>query len=185
MSKKVTAAPNRLGEVPTTGGMRPGPIGVLPPKPPVVWHGARPVAIRIPTIQVDTDIQQAEIVKGVLQDPTGPWVVAWYAQTSRLGVIGNAVMAGHLDYWGTGPAVFYRLGELGKDDVIELTGNNGEVFRYSVVWVRMYENATAPLVEIVGPTTEEVVTLITCGGTFDQAAQAYTERTIARAARAQ
>jgi sortase (surface protein transpeptidase) len=183
MSSKTIATTNQLGELPTTGGLRPGPIGFMPAKSAVRWYGARPVAIRIPVIQVDTDVQQAEIVDGVLQDPTGPWVVAWYEGTSRLGVAGNVVLAGHLDYWGTGPAVFYQLGTLVQDDKIEITGNNGEVFRYSVVSTTSYDNATAPIDEIVGPTTDEVATLITCGGTFDSTTEEYQQRTVVRAAR--
>ena len=32
-----------LGDLPTTGGMRPGPIGFVPATPRPVFHGSRPV----------------------------------------------------------------------------------------------------------------------------------------------
>lgn len=169
------------GELPTTGGMRPGPIGFAPVSAPAIFHGSRPVAIRIASVQVDADVQEGAVVDGLLQDPTGPWVVAWYPETSRVGTAGNAVMAGHLDYWGTGPAVFARIGELAEGDEIEVTGNNGRVYRYAVAGNDLYDAATAPIAEIVGPTEAAALTLITCGGAFDQTARAYEQRRVVRA----
>lgn len=171
------------GPMPTTGGIRPGPVDGVPRA--AAWRqvGARPVAIRIPAIQVDTDVEPARIVDGVMQDPSGPWIVAWYSQTSRVGAPGNAVFAGHLDYYGVGPAVFWRLSELQPGDVIEITGNTGFLYRYRVEWVRAFDTATAPVAEIVGPTTTESVTLITCGGTFDAARGEYDQRVVVRAVR--
>ncbi|GIW03883.1 MAG: hypothetical protein KatS3mg059_0503 [Thermomicrobiales bacterium] len=101
----------QLGEVPTTGALRPGPIGLLPPQPAQL-RGPRPVSITIQKIGVDATIETIEIVDGVMQDPTGPWVVSWYKETARLGEVGNVVMAGHLDYWDVGPAVFYNIAQL-------------------------------------------------------------------------
>jgi sortase (surface protein transpeptidase) len=41
----------------------------------------------------------------------------------------------------------------------------------------------APVSEIVGPTSREVVTLITCGGTFDSGSRNYSDRLVVRAER--
>jgi len=175
--------PSSLGELPTTGGMRPGPIRRLPAGAASVWQGSRPVAIRIPTIQVDTDVEMAKILNGVMQDPSGPWIVAWYRGTSRLGVPGNAVFSGHVDYAGVGPAVFARLAELQPDDGIEITGNDVRIYRYRVIWARLYDAATAPVAEIAGPTSTECATLITCGGTFNAESGQYDQRYVVRAER--
>lgn len=160
---------DQRGPMPTTGGIRPGPVDAIPAPSFARRVGARPVAIRIPAIQVDTDVEPARIVDGIMQDPSGPWIVAWYSQTDRLGVPGNAVFAGHLDYYGVGPAVFWRLQELQPGDVIEITGNNGHLYRYRVEWVRSYDTEAAPVAEIVGPTPGESVTLITCGAVPNKA----------------
>jgi sortase (surface protein transpeptidase) len=174
-------APSRpLGEVPTSGGARPGPGTILaPPAPPVT--GAIPVAIAIPNAGVDAVVEQREIVDGVMQDPSGPWVVSWYTETPKLGAPGNTVMAGHLDYWNVGDSVFAHLGELMKSDVITLTGDNGKTYTYKVSWVRLYAAADAPLDTIVGATERRALTLITCGGDFDPVNQVYLQRTIVRA----
>lgn len=172
----------QVGEVPTTGAMRPGPIGLLPPQPAQL-RGPRPVSITIQKIGVDATIETIEIVDGVMQDPTGPWVVSWYKETARLGEVGNVVMAGHLDYWDVGPAVFYNIAQLTKGDRIEITGEDGQTYVYEVDWVRNYDNANAPIQEIVGPTDNESLTLITCGGPFDYVNGVYLQRTVVRAHR--
>jgi hypothetical protein len=109
------------GEMPTTGGQRPGPIGFNPQAATVA--GYQPVSITIEKAAVDAVIEVREIVDGLMQDPTGPWVVSWYKETGRLGVPGeNAVMAAHVDYWDVGPAVFYNIRNLAKDDFVDVTG---------------------------------------------------------------
>ncbi len=172
----------QVGEVPTTGALRPGPIGLLPPQPAQL-RGPRPVSITIQKIGVNATIETIEIVDGVMQDPTGPWVVSWYKETARLGETGNIVMAGHLDYWDVGPAVFYNIAQLTEGDRIEITGEDGQTYVYEVDWVRNYDNANAPIQEIVGPTDNESLTLITCGGPFDYVNGVYLQRTVVRAHR--
>jgi LPXTG-site transpeptidase (sortase) family protein len=172
----------RQGEVPTTGAQRPGPMGVNPPPVPEV-QGVVPVSIQIPDAQVDAQIETIEIVDGVMQNPTGPWVVSWYKETARLGVIGNIVMAGHLDYWDVGPAVFYNITLLTKGDTVDVTGDDGQVYTYVVDWLRNFDVANAPIDEIVWPTEDENLTLITCGGPFDYQNGVYLQRTVVRATR--
>lgn len=172
----------KLGEVPTTGGLRPGPMGLNPP-PALIAQGAIPVSIQIAKASVDAQVETIEIVDGVMQNPTGPWVVSWYKETAKLGEIGNAVMAGHLDYWDVGPAVFYNITKLIKDDEIDLTGDDGQNYKYTVQWIRNYDTADAPIQDIVGPTDDESLTLITCGGPFDYANGVYLQRTVVRSLR--
>ncbi len=114
-------------------------------------------------------------------DPTGPWVVSWYKETPKLGAQGNTVMAGHVDYWDVGAAVFYNVKDLKKGDLITITGDDGKVYTYKVDWVRLYSTADAPIQEIVGPTKKRALTLITCGGEFDYTNGVYLQRTVIRA----
>lgn len=171
-----------LGEMPTTGGLRPGPGGMQPaveaPDP-----GALPVAIEIAKAAVNSEVETIEIVDGIMQNPTGPWIVSWYQESARLGEIGNILMAGHLDYWDVGPAIFYNVGLLVEGDQINITGEDGNVYTYAVDWVRNYDAYNAPIEEIVGPTDGESLTLITCGGPFDYENGVYLQRTVVRAHR--
>jgi sortase (surface protein transpeptidase) len=171
-----------LGEVPTTGGLRPGPGGVQPIFQEV-QRGELPVSIEIAKLAVTSQIETIEIVDGVMQNPTGPWIVSWYQESARLGELGNVLMAGHLDYWDVGPAIFYNVGLLVPGDEIQVTGEDGNIYTYAVDWVENFDVANAPIQEIVGPTEEESLTLITCGGPFDYANGVYLQRTVVRAHR--
>ena len=170
-----------LGEVPSFGGMRPGPIN---PTAAAGWttgalepEGVAPVAIQIDNAGVDAVAERVQIDEnGVMENPTGPWVVSWYEDLAALGEESNVVMAGHVDYWDTGPAVFANVPSLDEGEIIRVFSEDGEVFEYAVEWGRLYNVATdlTPEViqtEIVGDTDEESLTLITCGGEFDAATQ--------------
>jgi sortase (surface protein transpeptidase) len=92
-------------------------------------------------------------------------------------------MACHLDYWDVGPAVCYDIGSLVQGDTIEVIGEDGQNYNYEVDWVENFESANAPIQDIVGPTEEESLTLITCGGPFDYANGVYLQRTVVRSHR--
>lgn len=172
---------SELGELPTSGGIRPGPVGFEPAKLQKV--GIAPVTIKIEKAQVDAQIEEQKIVDGVMQDPSGPWVVAWYPSTAGLGEGSNVVMAGHLDYWDVGEAVFYNVWKLEEGDQIEVTGQDEQTYIYAVDWVRNYKVAELDakgVQEIVGKTDSEKLTLITCGGPFDYDKGEYTERIVIR-----
>lgn len=167
------------GEMPTTGGLRPGPIGLNPQ--PLSIGGAAPVSISAEAAALDAIVETLEIVDGVMQDPTGPWVVSWYRETGRLGVPDeNVVVAGHVDYWDVGPAVFYNVRNFVEGDVVDLVGDDGHTYRYKVQWVELYDADNAPIQDIVGSTGETSLTMITCGGTFDYQSGHYLSRTVVR-----
>jgi len=143
-----------------------------------------PVRLLIPAIGVDAPIT----VKGLRPDavmdvPDGPEDVAWYNFTARPGMGGNAVISGHLDYRNYGEAVFWRLKELQEGDIVEVRLADGSVLRYQVSLRLSYDARLAPVPDIVGPTSREVVTLITCGGTFDGGSRSYDQRLVVRAER--
>jgi LPXTG-site transpeptidase (sortase) family protein len=170
----------RTGEVPSTGARRPGPFDQAPlqaVRPP----GLTPVTLRVERAAIDAPIEPLLVVDGSMQDPTGPWAVAWYENLASLGEGGNVVMAGHIDYWNVGPAVFYSIDELVEGDEIDVVAEDGQTFTYAVEWVRQYDAENVPLDEVVGSTNGESLTLITCGGTFDYATAHYLQRTVVRA----
>lgn len=183
-----------LAEVPTTGAARSGPIAASPVAEETeeddeeASEGVAPVAIQIGKIAVDAAIERVNVVDGVMQNPTGPWIVSWYEDLAAPGQGGNTVMAGHVDYWNVGPAVFYGLKEPGlvEGDTIRVIGQGNVVFEYAVEWSRLYDVATelTPEViqqDIVGETDEESLTLITCGGEFNAATGEYVSRMVVRA----
>ena len=184
----VAAAPvegSARGDVPTTGGMRPGPVGLNPT--PLRRKGVAPIAMKISKSLVDAQVEPQPIQDGVMLDPSGPFVIAWYEDTGKLGLDTNLVFAGHLDYYDVGQAVFYHLGLMVEGDEIQVIGENQETYTYAVEWSRNYTvdqlNSEA-IQEIVGKTDVESITLITCGGPFDFNVGQYLERFVVRAQRA-
>jgi sortase A len=145
-----------------------------------------PIFIQIDAAGVNGPVETREIVDGALDAPSGPWVVAWYLQSARPGESGNVVMAGHVDYWNVGPAVFFNLGDLEEGDEIEVTDAAGNALQYAVESVRAYPAADITpdqLREIVGPTDDPSLTLITCSGSFNRDRGEYLMRLVVRAAR--
>ena len=146
----------------------------------------QPVVIQIDVAGVNSPVETREIVDGALTAPSGPWVVAWYRQSARPGESGNVVMGGHVDYWTVGPAVFSGLGTLAEGEEIKVTDAAGNAYTYAVEWVRAYPVADltpGQLRQIVGPTEEPSLTLITCSGGFDRGRGEYLMRLVVRAVR--
>ncbi|MBA2247317.1 MAG: class F sortase [Chloroflexia bacterium] len=177
-----TIQSNTVGEMPTTGALRPGPVGQQPPRPSSLR--TTPVAIASEPAEIDAEVETLQILDGVMQNPTGPWVVAWYEQTAQLGEPGNVVMAGHVDYWGVGPSVFFNVKDLAEDDEVALTGSDGSIHTYavdSIETVGVEELTSGRIGELVGPVPGQALTLITCGGEFDYVNGEYLSRTAIRA----
>jgi hypothetical protein len=171
-----------VGEMPSAGALRPGPIGQDSPLPTAANPSA-PAQITVENAGIDAQIETMEIVNGVMQNPTGPWVVAWYRQTATLGEQGNVVLAGHVDYWNVGPSVFFNLRDLVAGDVITLTGEDGRSYDYAMEWSEVFDLealTSGGLQEVVGPTEVPSVTLITCGGEFDYVNGEYLSRMVVR-----
>ena len=175
---------NARGDVPTTGGLRPGPVGMNPVR--IRRPGVTPISMVIEKAAVDAQIEPQPIEGGRMLDPSGPYVVAWYEDTGQLGEETNLVFAGHLDYYNVGDAVFINLSTLVEGDEIQILGEDEETYTYAVEWGRNYtlaELTQEAIREIVGKTDEEYITLITCGGEFDFNTGQYLERYVVRALR--
>jgi LPXTG-site transpeptidase (sortase) family protein len=139
-----------------------------------------PTRIMIPAIGVDATVEEVDIVGGVMGVPEDAWNVGWYHQLSEPGERTNVVMAGHRDWWGIGPVVFYDLGAVGPGDKIYLVNSDGEGFTY-VVSESYSVPGNANPGDIVSDTGAESLTLITCGGAFN--GSEYLERQILHADR--
>jgi sortase (surface protein transpeptidase) len=140
-----------------------------------------PFQIHIPAIAVAARVEVLEIVDGFLQDPSNGEDVAWYKETARAGTEGNAVYAGHLNWYGMPEAVFFAIDRLQLDDEILIRDGGCMEHRYLVEWVELIEVATADMDAITGQTDESILTLITCGGVWDPSISQYRQRTVVRA----
>jgi len=152
------------------------------PTPTAPASAALPVRLTIPKIGIDAPVSVKGLdANGTMQNPNGPGDVAWYDFSARPGQGGNAVFSGHLDYHDYGPAVFARLREMTAGDLVEVRLEDGTVRRYVVTISVLYPAESAPSQEIVGPTGQEMVTLVTCGGTWQGQPRGYSHRLVVRA----
>jgi sortase (surface protein transpeptidase) len=146
-----------------------------------VAHGIPPISLAIPDLGVDaTVIGVALDDDGAMAVPPNPDAVAWYTLGPGMGVGGNVVFAGHID-WDGRPRVFGRLTNLRPDDavlVVDAAGNGYEYRVESAHWVRA---EGAPVEEIFGQTDAATITLITCGGEYRPETREYLDRLIVRA----
>jgi sortase (surface protein transpeptidase) len=106
----------------------------------------------------------------------------WFAPGPEPGERGAAVIAGHIDSK-SGPAVFYRLGELHRGDSIRVTVAGGRTIRFTVDGVERWPKAKFPTKRVFGTTRAATLRLITCSGAFDRATGHYVDNTIVYAVR--
>ncbi|NNJ12255.1 sortase [Chloroflexales bacterium ZM16-3] len=132
------------------------------------WAAVRPTHVRIPRIGVDTDIVSAGFSLGEWDVPR--YTAAHYWPISGYpGTPGNIVLAGHVGYRGI---IFSKLPNAAAGDEIYLAAGGGER-RYIV---REVLTLLPSDTWVMAPTSDEVLTLITC-----VPIGVYTHRLIVRA----
>lgn len=146
LGNMVTGEPASL-----SGGVAGSPVGTLPPAERIV----------IPAIGVDSGVMEIgvdyENGEPVWERPIH--AVGHVRDTANPGEAGNVVMAGHLSSYIRGEGdVFHRLPEVKPGDEVWLYSPAGK-FIYQVV----ARDVVAPdRVDVMSPTTEPTLTLITC-----------------------
>ena len=152
----------------------------------------RPIRISISRIGIDAPV----VVMGLdshnyPQVPNSGSEVAWYTFSPPPGSGSNAVFSGHVDwyYWSLpGEGVFYHLRELHIGDEISLELDDGSQLRYMVTGNVAVAYDDPNVVKVMDPTSRDVITLITCGGTWlrdysNPTGGNYSHRVIVRAER--
>lgn len=89
------------------------------------------------------------------------------------------MIGGHVDST-TGPAVFYRLGELRPAAAVAVTRRDRSVATFVIDRVARYSKAAFPTRAVYGNTTDRAeIRLVTCGGTFDSTTGHYVDNIVA------
>ncbi|TCP27081.1 LPXTG-site transpeptidase (sortase) family protein [Scopulibacillus darangshiensis] len=142
------------------------------------YQGIVPKKIMIPKIKVEANVEQVGLTKdGKMGVPGGTNNVAWYKKGAKPGGIGNAVIDGHVDSY-RGPAIFFHLKDLKKNDKIYIFGKDGRKLTYKVTKIESYPNGEAPLKKIFGPTNKQMLNLITCTGTYQEDLETHDHRLV-------
>ncbi|HVF03482.1 MAG TPA: class F sortase [Frankiaceae bacterium] len=166
---------------PATAAAAPAVVGpaqrVTQARPPA-RRAAVPVGITISRIGVSTTLLPLGLLPdGTLDTPSDFDRAGWYTRGARPGERGPAVVVGHVDSR-TGPAVFFRLRELRRGDVISVRRADRTQVRYVVRTVRSVPKTKFPTKAVYGATRRPTLRLVTCGGTFDPRARSYRDNVV-------
>lgn len=140
-----------------------------------------PVRLKIPTIGVDSAIEDALITTdGRMDVPAGTKNVAWFALGPHPGRKGSAVIGGHFGRYeaNKGPTVFYRLDELKAGDKIYIVDDKGDTLAFQVRSIKLFDrNADATTVFTSNDGLAHL-NLITCEGAWNRVNDTYPKRRV-------
>ena len=166
----ITASTNRPGET--------------PPAKNYTWIGNAedPKRIIIPAIGVNGFIQQVGVDQHTqVAVPNNIHMAGWFINSSRPGQPGLSIIDGHVD-GRTESGIFKNLRQLKTNDEITVERGDGQTRSYRVMSVQTVATADAAGVLFSqDPTLASQLNLITCGGTFSRADQAYDKRVVVTA----
>jgi hypothetical protein len=153
---------------------------------------APPAGMRmvIPRIGVNAPVNVRVVgADGIMGKPNGRFDVIWYDFGIFPGLAGfpgvpqaNALFSGHVDYHPNYTAVFWDLRQLVPGDIIDVYLLDGSLLRYAVqwtTWIPHNDNFSRFAVR----TGEDIITIVTCVGTFDPTTRNYSNRFVVRAIR--
>ncbi len=140
-----------------------------------------PLRLVIPTLDIDAKIQNVGInKKGNMSVPNNYTDVGWYKYGAAPGMMGSAVMAGHVDNGAALPAVFKHLEDLKAGDDIYVEMENGEEVRYVVSGFETYGFDEKPE-SVFAENDARYLKLITCTGKWMPAHKTHDKRLVVTA----
>ncbi|WP_084961795.1 class F sortase [Thermoactinospora rubra] len=136
-----------------------------------------PKSIDIPSLDLEAPLIKLGLTKnGEVELPPydKPGVAGWYKHSAVPGEKGASVIIGHVDTK-TEPAVFYKLRQLRKGQVVRVERSDGKVAEYKVDAVEQVHKDRFPATKVY---VEDGLKLVTCGGRFDYARNEYVDNVI-------
>ncbi|MDC0769301.1 class F sortase [Streptomyces sp. HD] len=169
------------GDVAAVG--RPQQVQLPPAARPL--GDALPQRLDIPGLDVRAPVVARGLdSQGAIDPPPydRPGAVGWYAAGAKPGAAGAALLVGHADT-ATRPAVFHRIAALKPGATIRVLRDDGRVAEFTVDNVRVLARDRFDAHQAYGArhSGRAELRLITCGGTFDPTAHAYTANVIVSA----
>jgi sortase (surface protein transpeptidase) len=177
------ARPEQPDAAATTAAGSPAPPSwAIEPAQATAKPAVRPVRVRIPAIGVDREIIDVGADQtGELIPPESAEVVGWFAAGPAPGDVGPALLAAHVDSR-TGPGAFGKLAALRPGDKITVERADRSTVDFVVVSTTKIAKTAFPTELVYAPLPVPMLRLITCGGTFDRAANSYRDNLIVEAA---
>jgi LPXTG-site transpeptidase (sortase) family protein len=101
-----------------------------------------------------------------LDTPDDPVSVGWYDFTAKPGH-GNAVFSAHVDWYDGEKGSFWALKDMEVGDEVIVDLSDGTRIVYKVTFKQQWTVQDIPTGDLIAPTAEDQVTLITCGGEWN------------------
>lgn len=124
------------------------------------------LGVRVPVVAVGIESG------GALALPPDGSTAVWYRFGPAPGEPGSAVIAAHVDYAGR-PGAFFRPDRLRAGDPLEVAFTGAPTRRFVVVAARRYAKPSLPRALVFRASGRPLLTLVTCGGTFDARSRHY------------
>ena len=141
--------------------------------------GPKPVEVSVPAVDLRARVSSVGIAPpgGVVQVPSDVRMVGWYRFGPSPGQPGSALLVGHVDSRVQGKGAFFSLARIRIGAAVWVRMDNGRVLRFRVVARRAYPKGRLParIFDRDGPS---VVTLVTCGGSFDARLRTYADNVV-------
>jgi LPXTG-site transpeptidase (sortase) family protein len=143
--------------------------------------GQQPKYLRLPTIHAQGFVQAVGIDQHhQVAVPTNINLAGWFADTVTPGEPGLSIVDGHLD-GRQRPGIFANLAQLKQGDTFSVDLANGVTHQFRVLSVQsLPTDESAAVLFSQAPGVTNQLNLITCGGTFKQAA-GYDHRVVVTA----
>ena len=168
-----------LEEGPAVVGVLPIPVQRKPVSVgEIVPEALPPRAVRIERLGIESTLVGLKVQgDGTLEVPEDYDEAGWHRGGTAPGDTGPAVIVGHVDSY-EGPAVFYRLRELGLGDRVSIDRVDGSVVVFEVYGQETVPKDAFPTERVYGPTDGPELRLVTCGGRFDEQARRYNDNVV-------
>lgn len=138
-----------------------------------------PRYVSIPKYNVKGRVMQVGVNETNNMDvPGNVFDAGWYSGSVLPGSSGASIINGHVSGY-TQHGIFYNLKDLAKGDQVSVEMGSGKVLNYKVVSTKIIPADQFDILEMLNPIEgKEGLNLITCGGSFDSAANKYPDRVL-------
>jgi sortase family protein len=142
-----------------------------------------PVRLVVPSIRVDATVVPTGVDdRGDFAVPPSVDTVGWYRYGPGLEAgAGSIVIGGHVDSATQGRGAFFRLRELTPGQRLTVTGSDGRTREFRVVARETYRKTAIDLDRYFAVDGAPRLTLITCGGPFDERTGHYRDNVVVTA----
>ena len=145
---------------------------------PLSTEATTPTRLGIPALGVDAPVLPVGVESsGTMEVPKDVSTAGWYRFGPLPGARGSAMLIGHVDSRVQGPGIFFGLSRLNLGERIRVEMTEGSTQSFVVVARRSFAKDELPL-DLFSRDGPPRLTLVTCGGGFDEEARSYSHNVV-------